>query len=182
MRRRLITILVLALGLLLVTAQASLAASPHFKKGGEPVCTVSGSGATRSTTCSASLAGLGNGDLLIEVTVSGSAVYQCSNNGGNTAPGQNKVLVGPTTTPTLIPGDQIKNGNVSFTTEAAVLTAPATVTGAQAGCPNPNWTGVNPTLTTTDISMRISQGGVLLFSCAAASNPNGLSGRVPLAC
>jgi len=116
------------------------------------------------------------------VTVSGSAVYQCSNNGGNTAPGQNKVLVGPTTTPTLIPGDQIKNGNVSFTTEAAVLTAPATVTGAQAGCPNPNWTGVNPTLTTTDISMRISQGGVLLFSCAAASNPNGLSGRVPLAC
>jgi len=154
----------------------------HFKKGGEPVCTVSSSGASSSTTCSASLSGLGNGDLLIEVTVSGSAVYQCSNNGGNTAPGQNKVLVGPTTTPTLIPGDQIKNGNVSFTTEAAVLTAPATVTGAHAGCPNPNWTGVNPTLTTTDISMRISQGGVLLFSCAAASNPNGLSGRVPLAC
>jgi hypothetical protein len=57
-----------------VTAQASLAQNPHFKKGGEPVCTVSGSGASRSTTCSASLAGLGNGDLLIEVTVSGFAV------------------------------------------------------------------------------------------------------------
>ena len=180
--RRLTTILALALGLLLVTAQASLAQSPHFKKGGEPVCTVSGSGATRSTTCSASLAGLGNGDLLIEVTVSGFAVYQCQNQGGNTAPGQNKVLVGPVTEPTVIPGDQIKNGNVSFTTDAAVLTAPATVTGAEAGCPNPNWTGVNPTLTTTDISMTISQGGVLLFSCASASNPNGLSGRVPLAC
>ena len=182
MRRRLITILVLALGLLLVTAQASLAASPHFKKGGEPVCTVSPSGASSSTTCSASLAGLGNGDLLIEVTVRGSAVYQCSNNGGNTAPGQNRVLVGPVTAPTTIPGDQIKNGNVSFTTNPAVLTAPATVTGAEAGCPNPNWTGVNPTLTTTAISMTISQGGVLLFSCASASNPNGLSGRVPLAC
>jgi len=182
MRRRLITILVLALGLLLVTAQASLAQSPHFKKGGEPVCTVSTSGASSSTTCSASLAGLGNGDLVINVTVRGSAVYQCQNNGGQTAPGQNKVLVGPVTAPTTIPGSQIKNGNVSFTTNPAVLTAPATVSGAAAGCPNPNWTGVNPTLTVTDISMTISQGGVLLFSCASASNPNGLSGRVPLAC
>ena len=59
MRRRLITILVLALGLLLFTAQASLAQSPHFKKNGA-VCTVSTSGASSSTTCSASLAGLGN--------------------------------------------------------------------------------------------------------------------------
>jgi hypothetical protein len=179
--RRLTTILVLALGLLLVTAQTSLAASPHFKKGGEPVCTVSGSGATRSTTCSASLAGLGMETLVINVTVSGFAVYQCQNQGGNTAPGQNKVLVGPVTAPTTIPADQIKNGNVSFTTNPAVLTAPGTVTGAEAGCPNPNWTGVNPTLTLTDISMTITQGGVLLFTCTA-SDPNGLSGRVPLTC
>jgi hypothetical protein len=179
--RRLTTILVLALGLLLVTAQGSLAASPHFKKGGEPVCTVSGSTASKSTTCSASLAGLGQQTLVINVTASGFAVYQCSNNGGNTAPGQNKVLVGPVTAPTTIPADQIKNGNVSFTTNPAVLTAPNTVPGAQAGCPNPNWTGVNPTLTVTDISMTISQGGALLFTCTA-SNPNGLSGTVPLTC
>jgi hypothetical protein len=179
--RRLTTILVLALGFLLVTAQASLAQSPHFKKNGEPVCTVSGSGATRSTTCSASLAGLGNGDLVINLTASGFAVYQCQNQGGNTAPGQNKVLVGPVTAPTTIPADQIKNGNVSFTTNPAVLTAPATVTGAEAGCPNPNWTGVNPTLTLTDLSMTIAQGGVTLFTCTA-SDPNGLSGTVALAC
>jgi len=96
MRRRLTTILVLALGFLLVTAQASLAASPHFKKGGEPVCTIAElSAASKSTTCSASLAGLGMGTLVINVTASGFAVYQCSNGGGNTAPGQNKVLVGP---------------------------------------------------------------------------------------
>jgi hypothetical protein len=41
--------------------------------------------------------------------VSGFAVYQCQNQGGNTAPGQNKVLVGPVTAPTTIPADQIKN-------------------------------------------------------------------------
>ena len=181
MRRFLLclTVAVFAFG---ITAATATAASPHFKKGGSPVCTVSGAGTnSTSTVCSASLAGLGQQTLVIEVTVSGSAVYQCQNQGGNTAAGQNKVLVGPVTAPTTIPGDQIKNGNVSFTTNPAVLTAPGTVTGAEAGCPNPNWTGVNPALTTTDISMTISQGGVLLFTCTA-SNPNGLSGRVPLTC
>jgi hypothetical protein len=159
----------------------AIAASPHFKKGGDPVCIVTQSGSSSSTTCSASLSGLGGGDLAINVTVGGSAVYQCQNGGGNTAPGQNRVLVGPVTAPTTIPGDQIKNGNVSFTTNPAVLTAPTTVSGGQAGCPNSNWTGVNPTLRTTDITMTIAQGGTLLFTCTA-SNSSGLSGRVPLSC
>ena len=56
-----------------------------------------------------------------------------------------------------------------------------TVTGGQAGCPNANWTGVNPQLTLTDITLKIFQGGQLLFTCTA-SNPNGLSGTVPLTC
>jgi hypothetical protein len=180
MRRTIIAVAVLfALGL---TAGAAVAASPHFKRGGEPVCNVSStSSSSTSTTCSASLSGLGNGDLTINVTVSGSAVYQCQNGGGNIAPGQNRVLVGPVTAPTTIPGNQIKNGNVSFTTNPAVLTAPTTVSGAQAGCPNGNWTGVNPTLTVTSIQMTIAQGGVTLFTCSA-SNPSGLSGSVPLSC
>jgi hypothetical protein len=62
MRRRLMTILILALGLTLLTAQASMAASPHFKKGGEPVCTFSGT-TSIPVTCSGTLAGLGNQDL-----------------------------------------------------------------------------------------------------------------------
>jgi hypothetical protein len=124
---------------------------------------------------------LGNGDLQVNVTVSGFAVYQCQNGGGNVAPGQNRVLVGPTTTPTVIPGSQIKNGNVTFTTNPASLTAPSTVSGGAAGCPNPNWTGVNPTLTVTSITMTIAQGGVTLFSCGT-SNQAGLSGTVQLTC
>jgi hypothetical protein len=161
--------------------RVAAAGSPHFKQGGSPVCTVSQSGSSSSTVCSASLAGLGNGDLDINVTVSGFAVYQCQNGGGNTAPGQNRVLVGPSTTPTVIPGSQVKNGTVSFTTQPATLSAPNTVSGSQAGCPNSNWTGVNPTLTVTSIDMTISQGGTQLFDCTA-SNPNGLSGTVPLSC
>jgi hypothetical protein len=108
-------------------------------------------------------------------------VYQCQNGGGNIAPGQNKVLVGPVTAPTTIPGDQIKNGTVTFTTNPAVLTAPSTVSSSAAGCPNPNWTGVNAALTTTSITMTISQGGTLLFTCGA-SDSGGLSGRVALSC
>jgi hypothetical protein len=174
--------LILAMALLAFNATAAFASSAHFKHGGSPVCAISGTGTnSTSTTCTASLAGLGNGDLTINVTVSGFAVYQCQNGGGNIAPGQNKVLVGPVTAPTTIPADQIKNGTVTFTSNPAVLSAPDTVSGAQAGCPNSNWTGVNPTLTVTSIEMTIAQGGQQLFDCTA-SNPNGLSGTVPLAC
>jgi hypothetical protein len=124
---------------------------------------------------------LGFGDLNINTTVSGSAVYQCQNPGGNLAPGQNRVQVGPVTAPTTIPSGAIKNGNVTFTTNPAVLSAPNTVSGAAAGCPNGGWTGVNPTLMVTNITLTIAQGGSTLFTCTA-SNPQGLSGTVPLSC
>jgi hypothetical protein len=180
--KRASVVLLLALTVLVITAQAGLTASPHFKKGGSPTCTISGSGTTTtSTVCKGTLAGLGGGDLTINTTVSGFAVYQCQNNGGNVAPGQNRVLVGPATTPTTIAGNEIKNGNLSFTTNSADLSAPSTVSGSAAGCPNSNWTGVNPSLTLTSISLTIAQGGATLFTCSA-SNPNGLSGTVALSC
>ncbi|HEX6676853.1 MAG TPA: hypothetical protein VF486_17725, partial [Actinomycetes bacterium] len=100
----------------------------------------------------------------------------------NVAPGQNRVLVGPATSTTSIPGDQIKNGNLTFFTNPAVLTAAPTVSAAVAGCPNPNWSGVNPTVTVTDITLVIEQPpGTVLFTCTA-SDPNGLSGTVALSC
>ena len=165
-----------------VGVSAAQAASPHFKRGGSPVCTVSISGSTATTTCRTVLAGLGNDDLLATVTVSGFAVYQCQNAGGNTAPGQNRVLVGPTVAPTFIDSDAIKNGNLTLVTNPAVLTSPSTVSGSAAGCPNPNWTGVNPVLTVTDISLVIEQPpGTVIFSCSR-SDPAGLTGSVALTC
>jgi hypothetical protein len=178
--RKLLAVISAVLLALVVTATSASAASPHFKKNGSPTCTISTSGSSSSTTCQASLSGLGNGDVDIVVSVAGSATYQCQNNGGQLSPGQNKVLVGPATAPTHIDGDEIKNGTLSFVTNPAVLSAPATVSGSAAGCPGANWTGVNPTLTVTSISLDISQGG-LLFHCTA-SNPNGLSGTVALSC
>lgn len=179
--RRLLALLFSALVAMVFIAPSASAASPHFKNGGTPTCTVTPSGSSSSTTCTATLAGLGNGDVNIVTTVSGFAVYQCQNGGGNTAPGQNKVLEGPVSAPTDIPSSAIKNGNLTFTTNPAVLTAAPTVSGAAAGCPNPNWTGVNPTLTVTNVQLDISQGGTLLFTCTA-SDPNGLTGTFGLTC
>lgn len=180
MRR--ILFIVTVVGAMAVMSTTAFAESPHFKKGGTPVCTISGSGtSSTSTTCTGTLAGLGGGDVTIDVTVSGFAVYQCQNGGGNTAPGQNRVLEGPVTAPTTIPSGAIKNGNLTFTTNPAVLSAAPTVSGSAAGCPNPNWTGVNPTLTVTSIELAISQGGNTFYD-QTVSNPNGLTSPVRLAC
>src|SRR5215217_907694 len=150
------------------------AAAPHFTHGGEPVCTIVITGGEADVTCPTELAGLGEGDLLVETTVAGFAVYTCENQGGNTAPGQNRVLEGPTTTPVTIPGGSIKNGRATVP-GTSTLTAAPTVSGAAAGCPNNNWTGVNPEVTITSVTFSATQGGVLLFT-STASNPQGLTG------
>src|SRR6266542_5976109 len=150
MRRLLILVLGVFTALVFATGPA-LAASPHFKRGGTPVCTFSGT-TSIPVSCTGTLAGLGNEDLNLHLSVSGSALYQCQNGGGNLAPGQNRPLVGPATSDTALPASAIKNGNLTFTTNPATLTAAATVSGATAGCPGNNWTGVNPVLTLTCIA------------------------------
>jgi hypothetical protein len=180
MRRVLLVVLATVAASALVVSGA-LAASPHFKKGGTPTCTFSGT-TSIPVTCKGTLAGLGNEDLLLRLSVSGSAVYQCQNQGGNIAPGQNKVLVGPATSDTAIPADAIKNGNLTFTTNPAVLSASPTVSGAAAGCPNNNWTGVNPTVTLTSITLDIFQPATTRIFHCTASNPNGLTSPVTLSC
>jgi hypothetical protein len=179
--RRIIVILATLFAAIVFTSSPALAASPHFKKGGEPVCTFSGT-TSIPVACTGTLAGLGNDDLNLHLSVSGFALYQCSNGGGNTAPGQNKVLAGPATSDTAIPASAIKNGNLTFTTNPATLTTPSTVPGATAGCPNPNWTGVNPVLTLTSITLDIFQPVTTQIFHCTASNPNGLTSPVTLTC
>src|SRR5260370_13568876 len=180
MRRLLLVILGGLVGVV-CAAGPGVASSPHFKKGGEPVCTFSGT-TSIPVTCTGALAGLGNQDLNLHLSVSGFALYKCQNGGGNTAPGQNKVLVGPATSDTAVPASAIKNGNLVFTTNPATLTAAPTVSGATAGCPNPNWSGVNPVLTLTSITLDIFQPVTTRIFHCTASDPNGLTSPVALAC
>ena len=127
-RLALFTTAVLAMFWLVQTATAD---SPHFKKGGEPSCTLSVSGGTATVSCTGTLSGLGNADLVINTTLTGFATYTCTNGGGNAAPGQNRVNVGPQTTPTTIKAGAIKNGSVTYTA-TGTLTAASTVSGAAA--------------------------------------------------
>ena len=182
--RRLLVLLAAPLLALLFFASPAQAQGEHFTRNGVPTCTitpiVTATDTAQSVTCTGELAGLGNADLVLDLSASGFARYQCQNNGGNVAPGQNKVLVGPAVSETTIPANAIKNGRTKFTTNPAVLSAPLTVSGATAGCPNPNWTGVNPVVTLTDITLLISQTEPL-FRCTASSS-TGLTGTVTLTC
>src|SRR2546429_1472542 len=149
MRRLLVAVSVVG-ALLVLTVPTAFAASPHFKKGGEPVCTFSGT-TSIPVTCTATLAGLGNQDLNVHVAVSGFALYQCQNGGGNTAPGQNKVLEGPATSDTAGPASAIKKGKPTVPPNPATLTTPPAGHGATGRRPQPNSTGGDPVLTLTSI-------------------------------
>lgn len=118
---------------------ALLAGNPHYKRGGQPVCTINTS--TGVATCSTGLVtGLGNGDVAVTVSLSGSADQLCHNKGNpdNVVPGQNPAEATGSSTLNISP-DQIKNGNLTIPAISATATVTAG-TAAQAGCPSANWT------------------------------------------
>ncbi|HEX8100685.1 MAG TPA: hypothetical protein VF660_10860 [Actinomycetota bacterium] len=163
---------VLSATTLLMGAQAVLAASPHFTKGGAPRCTDIGT----QLVCTGELAGLGNQDLVIDVQSTALVQVNCVNPGGNEAPGQNKVTRAVSGTQT-IPGSAIKNGRAKF---RVVTTAPTAPSAEEAGCPNGNWTTRVVGVTFSNVTVTISQGGQVLFTCTAASVPE--NGSVLLNC
>ena len=120
-----------------VTGAVVLAASPHYKKGGKPVCTATGG----TVTCSTGLvAGLGNFDVVVSMTFTATQGQVCHNKGNpdNIVQGQNPA-VGTGGGSLSIPAGDIKNGTLTVPSISgtAVLTASSP---ADAGCPNTNWT------------------------------------------
>ena len=130
------------------------AASVHFK-GGAP--TFSDQGTTLKTCFS--LAGLGNGDVTITVNTTGSATTLCTNQGGNTAPGQNKTPVKPSGSAT-IPSTEIKNGNL---TACVTTQPPPTPTAVEAGCPNSNWSTSLTDVQFATATITVEQGGKVVL-------------------
>ena len=137
----------------MAVSSVALAANVHFKDG--PSFTDEG------TTLSASgaLAGLGNKDVTITLTATGTASdITCTNKGGKVAPGQNKPKV-TTVGQQSIPVTEVKNGNVSFDVE----TAAPFVTAKQAGCPNNNWTAKVNDVDFTSATITVVQAGKVVL-------------------
>jgi hypothetical protein len=139
--RRIGIIAVLGLIVAALTAVPALAANPHFI--GQPTFTDNG----RTLTASGSLAGLGNQNIDVVVTATGTATVTCTNPAGNVAPGQ-------TFTTTVTGSDtdiQVKNGRAFFSATTAEPVAPA------GSCPNPKWSAAVGDVTFTSATITVFQ-------------------------
>jgi hypothetical protein len=130
--KRLAAVAAAAVAVVVFVAQPALAASPHLKGRNPVVFTDNG----LTLTAEVSYAGLGNFDTLQRLDATGDTTATCTNNGGTQAPGQNPAPV-DVTGETAVPAGDIKNGNVTITTETS---SPVTPIPGAPNCPNPNWT------------------------------------------
>ena len=124
------------------------AVSVHFKRNSP---TAFDNGLT--LTMAGVVAGVGNGDLVVNLSATADPTTLCTNQGGNEAPGQNPGAV-TVTGSVAIPGSAIKNGNAVF---SVITSSPPQPTAAAAGCPNNNWTASITDLAFTSATLTILQ-------------------------
>jgi hypothetical protein len=159
-----------------ITAAAAVGASVHLKGGAHATPSFTDNGLTLSAA--GSLAGLGNGDVLVTLSATGQPTATCGNPGTKTtqAPGQNPAEVTLTGTE-AIPASEIKNGNVEFN----VVTDPpeSPISGAP-DCPNSSWTEIITDVAFTSAIITVEQppGTVVLTVTCTFSSPTS-NGSVP---
>lgn len=147
----------LALLAALVTTSVAGASSVHFKPP-RRAPTFTDLGLTLNAV--GDLAGLGNGDVLITLTVTGTPTATCTNPAGATQPpGQNPAEVTLTGSQS-IPDEEIKNGNVAFDVTTDPPESP--VPGAP-DCPNSRWTEDITDVEFTSATVTVEQGGAVVL-------------------
>ena len=148
MLRKIGIIAVLSLIVAALAAVPALAANVHIvgtPKFTDNGVTLSGSG---------KLAGLGNEDILVTLTATGTPTAVCTNpSGKQQPPGQNPAEVTLTGTQS-IPAGSIKNGTVNFNVTTAAPTSP--VPGAP-DCPGSSWTETITDVTFTSATITVEQ-------------------------
>jgi hypothetical protein len=125
-----------------------LMASPHFVVG--PTFTDNGT----TLTSTGSVAGLGNEDVTVLLSATGTATIIGVNPAGKVAPGQNReVNVSGSQTIT-----DVKNGRVNFSVTTIAPTAPADA------LPNPKWTPIVTDVDFSSATLTVEQGGEVVLT------------------
>jgi hypothetical protein len=155
------------LGLILAATMTTFGASVHLKGGANAEPNFIDQGLTLNAA--ASLAGLGNEDVLVTLSATAAATSTCTNQGGNQAPGQNPAEVTVSGSQS-IPASEIKNGNTSFN---VTTVAPVTPIPGAPGCPNPNWRQdiTDLSFTTATITVEQPAGTLVLTVNCTFVNP-----------
>lgn len=162
------------LGFVLAATMTTFGASVHLKGGANAKPNFIDRGLTLNAA--ASLAGLGNEDVLVTLSATAAATSTCTNQGGNQAPGQNPAEVTVSGSQS-IPASEIKNGNTSFNVTTVAPVSP--IPGAP-GCPNPNWRQdiTDLSFTTATITVEQPAGTLVLTVNCTFINPT-TNGAVP---
>src|SRR5919112_3046114 len=146
MLRKFGIIAVLSMLVMALAAVPALAA-PHFLRG--PVFTDEGTQLRATGT----LAGLGNEDVTVTLSATGTGTVTCTNPAGNVAPGQTFT----TTVTGTQSGIEVKNGRANFDVTTLAPTAPA------GSCPNPKWRATVTDVTFTSATITATQAGEIVL-------------------
>ena len=154
------------------------AADVHLKGGAnsEPLFTDGG----LTLNAAGELAGLGNGDVKIDMTARANVDARCVNpgSGGQEPPGQNPAPITVTGTQ-VVPATEIKNGNLPF---SVTTVPPQTPIPGAPDCPNPNWSEVIRDLAFTSATILVFQPAsppLLVLRVDCTLSPPTTNGAVP---
>lgn len=115
-----------------------------------------------SVTVTGDLSGLGNQPATASIVQTVTARYTCENPGGNIAPGQKPVTFSSEPVTQSLSTD--KNGRAILDLTADPVAPAETVNGKTAGCPNGNWTGIDPVVISQSATLTITQRGQVIYT------------------